>query len=590
MQHVIDRPAPIRLLDPTLAARVAAGEVIERPASVVKELLENAIDAGATQICIDIEEGGLRLIRVQDNGRGIPSDELDLAFARHATSKMSTLDDLSAINTLGFRGEALPSIAAVADVELASCTDENPRGAVVHAHGVQVTRATPKGLPRGATVTVRDLFASVPARLKFLKSRAGETAAVQSVVVHYALAYPDLRLQLYNDGQMIFSAPGTSQLIDVVSALYGPAIAGRMLSFEGEHRDTRVWGLCSPPDVNRPSRTYQSFFVNGRWVRNRMLSVALEEAYHTHLMVGRRPLAVVYLSVPPSLIDVNVHPTKAEVKFLYEREVFSAVRDAVRTAVLSTMSTPGRTLAGVDGGTAVDGGDPLEQATLDFGVGDAGGAGTGVGATRSNGDDALGGPAPRPRSDMLPVLRVLGQVNNLYIIAEGVEGVYMVDQHAAHERVLFDELTTAASEKAIDAQYLLEPLPITLSLAQYEALEACEDDFTPFGFLVEPFGASAALLRAAPALLAGDDPADVLREMLDGRVQHGDVADWREKALTTLACKSAVKAGQALTMEEMRQLVYRLERTARPRTCPHGRPTIILLSASQLEREFGRRG
>jgi len=593
MHHVVDRPAPIRLLDPTLAARVAAGEVVERPASVVKELLENAIDAGATHICVDIEEGGLRLIRVQDNGRGIPDDEMDLAFARHATSKMFTLDDLSAINTLGFRGEALPSIAAVAEVELASCTEEGQRGGVVHAHGAHVVRASPRGLPRGSTVTVRDLFAAVPARLKFLKSRAGETAAVQSVIVHYALAYPHLRLQLYNDGRLIFSAPGVDKLIDVVSALYGPAVAARMLPFEGEHRDTRVWGLCSPPDVNRPSRTYQSFFVNGRWVRNRMLSVALEDAYHTHLMVGRRPLAVVYLTVQPSLIDVNVHPTKAEVKFLYEREVFSAVRDAVRGAVLTTMSAPGHTLTSVDDAAAQAGDDALlAQGALDLGLADAaGGAGEIMaGATRSNGDDALAGPAPRARADMLPVLRVLGQVNNLYIIAEGVEGVYMVDQHAAHERVLFDELTAAATEKTIEAQYLLEPLPIELSLAQYEALETCEDDFRPFGFLVEPFGASAALLRAAPAVLADDDPADVLREMLDGRVLHGDVADWREKALTTLACKSAVKAGQALTMEEMRQLVYRLERTARPRTCPHGRPTIILLSASQLEREFGRRG
>jgi len=580
------RHAPIRSLDPALAAKVAAGEVIERPASVVKELLENSIDAGATRISVELEEGGQRLIRVRDDGHGIAADEAELAFGSHATSKMAALRDLQDIRTLGFRGEALPSIAAVAEVELATCATGATRGAVVRAHGARVERGASRGLPAGTTVTVRDLFAAVPARLKFLKSRAGEVAATQTVVVHYAMAYPQLRLSLYSDGRPIFSAPGTGRVADVVAALYGAEVAGRMLPLEGEHRDTRVWGLCSPPDVNRPSRTYQSFFVNGRWVRNRMLGIALEEAYHTHLMVGRHPLCVLHISVPPELLDVNVHPTKSEIRFLYDREVFSAVRNAVGAAVLSTMPEPGKTLSGISIATETE---AMEQGTLDLQPDGEEGSGT---ATRANGDGDAAGPTARARPDMLPLLRVLGQASSLYIIAEGGEGLYMVDQHAAHERIIFDELMAVAADRPIDAQFLLEPECIELSAAQFAALEECTDDLAPLGFAVEPFGTAAALVRAVPSVLSGGgaDPHDVLRELLEGRAVKGEVADWRERSLTTIACKSAVKAGQALSMEEMRQLIYRLERTARPRTCPHGRPTMILLSASQLEREFGRRG
>ncbi len=588
------RHAPIRPLDPALAAKVAAGEVIERPASVVKELLENSIDAGATRISVELEEGGQRLIRVRDDGHGIAADEVELAFGSHATSKMAALHDLQDIRTLGFRGEALPSIAAVAEVELATCAMGATRGAVVHAHGVRVTHGAPRGLPPGTTVTVRDLFAAVPARLKFLKSRAGEVSAAQTVVVHYALAYPHLRLSLYSDGRPIFSAPGTGRVADVVAALYGAEVAARMLPLQGEHRDTRVWGLCSPPDVNRPSRTYQSFFVNGRWVRNRMLGIALEEAYHTHLMVGRHPLCVLHISVPPELLDVNVHPTKSEIRFLYDREVFSAVRNAVGAAVLSTMPEPGKTLTGIgvaggSGGAAET--EAMEQGALDLEPGEETGASMAT-ATRANGDGDAAGPTARARPDMLPLLRVLGQASSLYIIAEGGEGLYMVDQHAAHERIIFDELMAVAADRPIDAQFLLEPECIELSAAQFAALEECADDLAPLGFAVEPFGTAAALVRAVPSVLSGGgaDPHDVLRELLEGRAVKGEVADWRERSLTTIACKSAVKAGQALSMEEMRQLIYRLERTARPRTCPHGRPTMILLSASQLEREFGRRG
>src|SRR3989440_5478482 len=492
MAHAIaaDRGSPIHKLDSALAAKIAAGEVVERPASVVKELLENAIDAGATRVRVELEGGGQALIRVQDDGRGIPADEVDLAFQRHATSKLAVLDDLFRIRTLGFRGEALPSIAAVAAVELATRAAGASHGTVMHAHGSEVTAATPRGLPYGTTVTVRDLFAAVPARLKFLKSRAGEVAAVQGVVAHYAMAYPQLRLAFYSDGRPVFSSPGSGALADVLGALYGAEVVGRMLELRAEHRETTVRGLTSPPDITRPSRSYQSFFVNGRWVRNRMLTVALEEAYHTHLMVGRHPICVVYLSLPPELVDVNVHPAKTEVKFLFDREVFAAVRNAASAAVLATMPEPGRTLAGLD--PPADDSSATAQQALDLEA-PAGLPGPGP-------RDGAAGPMARPRSAMMPLLRVLGQASNLYIIAEGPDGVYMVDQHAAHERVLFDELMAAAPQRPIEAQFLLEPLAIELSPAQFETLEECAADLEPLGFQVEPFGTAACLVRAVPAV------------------------------------------------------------------------------------------
>jgi DNA mismatch repair protein MutL len=578
--QTVQRPAPIRQLDETLAARIAAGEVVERPASVVKELLENAVDAGATRIAIELEGGGQALIRVRDNGHGIPAEEIELALRRHATSKMAGLDDLFRIRTLGFRGEALPSIAAVAELEVATRVASQAHGVVVQAHGTQIGRPVPRGLPQGTTVTVRDLFASVPARLKYLKSRSGEVAAAQSVAVHYAMAYPHLHLSLYSDGRPVFSSPGGGQLRDVLGALYGAQVAARLLEIQGEHRDTVVWGYISPPDLHRPSRAYQSFFVNGRWVRNRMLSVALEEAYHTHLMVGRHPLGAVYLSLPPEAVDVNVHPTKAEVKFLYDREVFSAVRNAATATVVATMPEPGKVLAGI----ALPRDGEAEQQSL--GLEPAHGF-----VEQVTPRDAAGSPTARPRSDMMPLLRVLGQANNLYIIAEGPDGVYMVDQHAAHERVLFDELSAAAATQTVQAQFLLEPLAVELSTGQFETLEECAEGLGALGFVVEPFGTSACLVRAVPAVLSASDPLDALCELLEQRWEGGDgQPGWRERSLTTIACKSAVKAGQTLSTEEMRQLIYRLETTSRPRTCPHGRPTMILLSSSQLEREFGRRG
>ncbi|GAC1435548.1 MAG: DNA mismatch repair endonuclease MutL [Chloroflexota bacterium] len=587
----------IHLLPADLRAKIAAGEVIERPASVVKELVENSIDAGATRVTVEVMGGGVELIRVCDDGEGIAAAEVDLAFARHATSKLSAFDDLFRLRTLGFRGEALPSIAAVAEVELASQRAGAPHGTCIVLREGRVVRREGRGLPVGTAITVRDLFLGVPARRKFLKSKVGEAAAIGAVVTALALCYPQIAFVLTTEGRTAFRSPGTGTLTDVLAMLHGPEVASRLCAIDGAAHGIAVRGVTSHPGVTRPTRSYQTFFVNGRWVRNRMLGIALEEAYHTLLMSGRHPIAVLALDMPPDTLDVNVHPAKAEVKFLDERAVFSALRRAVGESLAALALLPatrsGPTSQSVPTGahdSAPGIPDAAEQGGLFSAVEGTGGAAGPHPETEA---------APALERVPLPALRVLGQANGLFIIAEGPEGVYMVDQHAAHERVLYDELAAQIAGQPAPAQHLLAPQTLPLSPAQCAALEAHGAELARLGFLMEPFGEDAILLRAVPAALGTAAPAEVLGTVLDelaetgeatgGAAGHGGTAAWQERALALVACHSAIRAGQTLTMDDMRVLVRRLETTSRPRTCPHGRPTMILLSQSQLEREFGRR-
>jgi DNA mismatch repair protein MutL len=558
------------VLDPDLAARIAAGEVVERPASVVKELLENAIDAGATRIRVEIVAGGMDRIRVIDDGCGIGADEVLLAFERHATSKLFALDDLSAIGTLGFRGEALPSIAAVSTIVLRTRPPEAASGTSVVLQQGQVVDQRVEGLPPGTTVDITDLFSGLPARRKFLKGRQAEAAAVQGVVAHYAIAYPQIALTFIGDGQTMFSTAGTRDLRDVLACLYGMEVVEGLLDIATERHGIVVRGLTSRVGHTRATRALQSFFVNGRWVRNRVLHVALEEGYHSMLFGGRHPISVMLLEVPPDEVDVNVHPAKSEVRFLREREVFGAIRHAVNAALTADRPVIG---AASDPDAVASGAGEPDQLTL---------------------LDAEPAPAPMPAAitapaRSLPALRVLGQASALFIIAEGPDGVYMVDQHAAHERVLYDELSEQIQHKAVPVQALLEPALVEVGATAMEALLAYGDVLRQLGFEAEPFGATTCAVRAVPTVLTRARPGDVLIALLEDLAVGKEQADQQDRSLATMACKAAVKAGQSLTMEEMRHLIARLETTSRPRTCPHGRPTMILLSNSALERQFGRR-
>ena len=564
------RPAPPRIqqLDPALAARIAAGEVIERPASVVKELLENALDAGARSIRVEIEDGGMERLRITDDGCGISADQLDLAFARHATSKLHALEDLDTIATLGFRGEAMPSIAAVSTVTLRTRIADAAAGVRAVLREGHVVERQMLGLPVGTAIEVSDLFAGLPVRRKFLKGRQAEAGAIRQVVGHYAIAYPDVAVTLVADGQVQFSTAGATHLRDVLACLWGVEPADTLLDVYGERHGVRVRGVVSRVGHTKATRAQQSFFVNGRWVRNRVLGVALEEGYRSMLMGGRHPVAVLFLDVPAAELDVNVHPAKTEVRFLREREVFGAIRHAITTTLAEAMAIVAPAIA------IEEAAEPVEQLAL-------------LDAPPGTSLPASGAIIPPARA--LPVLRVLGQASALFIIAEGPEGVYMVDQHAAHERILYDEICAAVAARAVTVQPLLEPALVELSAQQMGTLHDCAELLREHGFEAEPFGAATCMVRALPALLGRARIGEVLAELLDDLGEGKEHGDRQERLLATMACKAAVKAGQTLGMEEMRAIVERLETTSRPRTCPHGRPTMILLSTSALERQFGRR-
>jgi DNA mismatch repair protein MutL len=619
---------PIRVLPPAVAARIAAGEVVERPSSVAKELLENALDAGARSISVEVAGGGVELLRVADDGAGVAAAEVPLAFARHATSKLADLDDLDRLTTLGFRGEALPSIAAVGEVIFLTRPADAPAGTLLRlAYGEPVEQRSAARAP-GTTITVEHLFGQLPARRKFLKARSTEAGHVAHCVTQLALGRPDVCIDLRVDGRAVLSTPGRGDAREALAAVYGPAAARAMLALpEGdggwgigdggrEAEDSSpnphppspipqvaVRGYVSPPALHRGTRGGLTLFVNGRVVYSRTLLYAVEEAYHTLLPVGRHPLALLWIEVPPDEVDVNVHPTKQEVRFLRERVVFAALQRAVRAVVAEAAGVPllagaGRALpappgAPATGPLAVPGDDHDGQPRGLWDSGDL------AGAEPGGGGSSLAAFGSRAH---LAQLRVLGQVAMTYITAEGDAGLYLVDQHAAHERVLLEQLRRNAARRN-RIQYLLEPQSVELSPAQAEALRDRDADLGELGFVVEDFGPRTLLLRAIPAALKPTTIGRVLQETLEALAAEGvergpahgangddhDSADWRERLCLLLACKTAVKAGQLLSHEEMRALLEQLDEAELGRTCAHGRPTAVLLTHGQLEREFGRR-
>ncbi|MDP2918863.1 MAG: DNA mismatch repair endonuclease MutL [Dehalococcoidia bacterium] len=573
---------PIRVLDEKTIARIAAGEVIERPASVVKELVENALDAGATQITVEVRDGGVAFIRVIDNAGGIASAEAELAFQRHATSKLTRIDDLERLTTLGFRGEALPSIAAVADVEMVTAADGSAGGALLALKdGVIITR-TSQARSRGTTITVKSLFRSVPARLKFLKSTATENSHIAAVVTRYALAFPEVKFVLLSEGRTVLQTTGTGRLLDVVIAVYGAEIAQKMVAITaaaagwqaGAPADISVTGMVSSPVLSRAGRDALHFFVNRRAIDSRLLTYAVEEAYTGLLMQGRHPLAVINITLPPALVDVNVHPAKSEVKFRDERVVFAVVQKAVRGTLVTLAPIPrieevGRSYTGTRPSP------PIGRATWSS-------------APAPTNDSVASVPeaVQSPLSVSLPALRVLGQVAGNYIVAEGPDGVYVIDQHAAHERILYEKVKREKESAHIEVQGLLEAATLEVTPAQDMALRECCRELQTFGFTLEPFGERSYLVRTVPAVLSRGDWSTALREMLDCPSQAQAERD--DSICKTIACHGAVRAGKTLSDEEMRALVRQLEQTENPFTCPHGRPTLIHLSKRQMEREFGR--
>jgi DNA mismatch repair protein MutL len=567
---------PIKILDDKTISRIAAGEVIERPASVVKELVENALDAGASRIEVEVEGGGISLIRVTDNGSGIPENEVGIAFRRHATSKLQSFNDLNSIDSLGFRGEALPSVAAVAGVEVLTRAGDEPAGTHIAIAGGEVTDRKKQARSRGTTVTVSHLFRQIPARLKFLKTVATENSHIANVVSQYALAYPEVSFTLAVDGRITLRTQGTGVLLDSIIDVYGAEMAGRMLPVQNPGNQWQsgsttpaidVTGMVGSPELGRAGRGYLSFFVNRRWVSSRLLAYAVEEAYHGLLMTGRHPVAVLSISLPSPEVDVNIHPAKSEVKFRDESAVFRAVQKAVRQALVAQVPVPGIEDTAAPYTAKAD----HRQAAWVFPAG-----------------TARREAAPQPLTVSLPLLRVVGQVLNCYIVAEGPDGLYIIDQHAAHERIRFEEVQRQRRNR-VEVQGLLEPAAFEVTPRQEQMMKSCLDELEEFGFTLEAFGERTYLVRAVPALVASDNWEAMLRELLEELAGEAK-SRWEEKIVASIACHGAVRSGQALSIDEMRELVRQLERCTSPHTCPHGRPTIIRLGSGQLEREFGRAG
>lgn len=574
---------PIQILPDEVASAIAAGEVVERPASVVKELIENALDAGARRIEILVKGGGRELVEVADDGIGIPAAELPLAVARFATSKLRTADDLYAISTLGFRGEALSSIGAVAKLELVSKVEGEPHGHRLVMEGGRISEPQPIGVPQGTVVRVRDLFFNVPARKEFLKSETTERRRISEQVTRFAIAYPEIHFRLTQKGRQTFQSSGNGDRREVVAAVFGVDTARQMINLPAaESSQMKVEGFISPPSIHRGSRRGLTFFVNGRWVKDASLSTAVVQAYHGLLMVGRYPLAIILLNIPPGEVDVNVHPTKAEVRFRQPELVFSITQRVVRATLLGQTPPPVIDLGsswsagGLMGKQSVIGPDwALAHPTLEDEQ---------PGSTQSL-QPALPGGA-------LPLLRAVGQVGASYLVAEGPDGLYLIDQHAAHERVLFEALMAAHDRGAVESQALLEPITVEFTPSEASLLEENLAVLERLGFDVEPFGERSFRLRRLPVLLVRIAPDQALRVVVgDFEEDETPLSSELEARLAARVCKRAsIKAGQVLSLAEQQQLLRDLEGCKSPRTCPHGRPTMIHLSVDALERQFGRRG
>ena len=660
-------------LSPHIANLIAAGEVVERPASVVKELLENAVDAGASKVTVEIRDGGMTFLRVTDNGCGMSPEDAKTAFLRHATSKLRTAEDLAAISTMGFRGEALAAIASVSRIDILTKTPGSLSGTSLHLEGGKVTEESEAGCPDGTTILVRDLFFNTPARMKFMKSDTVEGGRVAAAVQQQALAHPEVSFTFIRDGKQVLSTPGTSGLQAAVYCVYGRECAN-MVEVSSRWDGYSIRGFVSKPTDSRPSRALQTFFVNDRPVKSRLLTAALEEAYRNQMMVGKFPACVLHLTLPANAVDVNVHPAKTEVKFLSEKAVFDCVHYGVLGALNKTPDRPqvqfktppaakpaenaGRGLAPAVAAAGESGprvstpqpaapaaplrGEPSpkkaepfyrtmtaeEYRTFSQAVKDA---------PQPKKEDAIAAaakverpansplrdfvmmpqavpakpapvvppvkekaPDPVPREpepemeqtalEMPPEIqwRMVGELYNAYIIVEQGDNAYLIDKHAAHERILFEKLK--ANQEAITPQVLLQPIPVRLSAEAAAELLANKEMLAELGFEIDEFGENTVLVRQIPMDLAPNMAAGALEEiaagLLSGRREKADTV--RDEVLHTVACKAAIKAGWKNDEAELLAVARQVMNREDLKHCPHGRPICITLSKKQLEKQFKR--
>ena len=570
---------PIKRLSAQLANKIAAGEVIERPGSVVKELLENALDAEATSIVVEVKRGGIDLIRVTDNGIGIACDELGLVFERHATSKLSRIEDLDSLQTLGFRGEALSSIAVVSRVKLTTRGITSDIGSQIVLEWGGPVRYSMKGCSVGTTVEICDLFQNVPARRKFLRSFRSEINNIAHAVSRIALSFPFVAIILRVDDKEIFRSLGTGNLQETIASIYKVDIASNMLKVQyaddsGRHK---VNGYISPPQVNRSNRSQVTFLVNRRWIRSRLLSVALDDAYRGLLPQGRYPITILDLSVPTEELDVNVHPTKREVKFRLENIVFSVLQRAVREVLIEDSPVPKfriDTTSGYSSRSTVD--------TMGFQapLGDR----ITVIKDVSQKQEPL-----RTVYEKASNIRIIGQASKKFIIGEGTDGIFLIDQHAAHECVLYEKLRGEMELNRGSSQTLLEPVIVEFPPEHLGLEEDVISEMRNQGFELDFFGESAYLIRAIPSVFGDSDPTRGFLDIIESLNRGSPIKDKRELIAASIACHGSVRAGHTLSLEEMTEMVKLLGDTNNPHVCPHGRPTTLRISSTELDKQFRRR-
>ena len=566
----------IQILSPHLADLIAAGEVVERPASVVKELVENAFDAGARTVTVELRGGGATYLRVTDDGCGMAPEDAGIAFLRHATSKLHDEQGLEAIGTMGFRGEALAAISAVSHITLTT----RQRGAAAGTHMTldagDIQDMYETGCPEGTTMIVRDLFFNTPARRKFLKSDRAEGAACAAAALRCALGRPDVSVRCIRDGEEIFFSPGDNKLDSCVYSLLGRDLAMSLLPCAGEADGVRVHGFLSSPAAGRGSRAQQYFFCNGRWIKSAALQAALEQAYRNTLLVGRFPACVLYIELSCAAVDVNVHPAKTEVKFTHERAVFDAVYYGARAALEAEKApvapppvfvTPARPAPGTPPEPVV----PIAQPAQ----------------TAIEPEPVIPSPLECAAPPAEPPARLIGEAMHTYILVEKGETLILIDKHAAHERINFDRLRQSPAD--IPSQTLLEPLPFTPDASDADVLQQYGDVLSELGFTLEPFGRNDYILRGVPAQLDAADALPALEEIC-AQLRHGaqmDAQSVRDEVLKTVACKAAIKAGWQTEPEELLRLADAVC-AGEVKYCPHGRPVAVTLTRRELDKLFKR--
>ncbi|MEW6620030.1 MAG: DNA mismatch repair endonuclease MutL [bacterium] len=575
----------IKILPEEIANKIAAGEVVQRPASVVKELVENSLDAKSTKVVVEVIDGGKSLIRVSDNGEGMSKEDAVLAFERFATSKISTAKDLDAICSFGFRGEALPSIAAVSQIKLITRPKESISGTSVKLEGGKIKEVTEIGAAIGTVIEVENLFFNTPARKKFLKTNITEIAHINDVVYQNALSHPQVSFRLIHNNQEIINVAASSDFKERILHFLGKELSQDILPIEFKSNLLEVSGFLAKPIHTRPDRNLQSIFVNYRYVMNKTVTHAIYQGYHTLLPKDKHPIVIIFINIAPDKVDVNVHPTKREIRFHNENEVHNLLVEAIRNTLSRASLIPDVRPPEVQ--TQWVKPQPMMQQEIplpDYTIKQT--------PTMTPPSPLTIPPLPSPHLSLPAELQVIGQVFNTYIIAQGKEDIFIIDQHAAHERVLYEKLMKEAiDERILPAQILLIPITLETDYKETAVLVQNLPIFNSLGFEIEEFGQNSFIVRSVPAALEKGEPRELIFELIyeiQTIERSKTPQEIREKILISMSCHCAIKAGDKLVQQEIEALILQLSQTQLPFTCPHGRPVIIKMSLNELEKRFMR--